>query len=365
MKNQIYLSDSFVFPSSSSLISSKYIFLKNEFQDYKFDHSNNFQKIKNDDNTNKIVDNYEIDDKNQEIMNTFHLFVQQHKIPPLKMKSEVLKLLKKEFLNALINENYAYSSKIDKLINELVQNAYKKKDFRQINKNKKIDHKIRKAQKKINKIDEKHNAILRNFLDLEETKLIELKRRQEKELSQFKELWASEDSLIPYDKPSPTLIELRKLQKTLALSKRFTESETIKKEVEALQQKEQKKALLKANESYQQSFNTLKYQHKKELQCFEDHRSRVCSYLNQQRDAEKIQYINMYKFYKRQQDERTLPNGKPSSKLKINKKVPISLYNDCPHTETNIIDQTYSFKQATAAQPLGIASIYPQGKRKK
>ena len=300
-----------------------------------------------------------------EIITASNSLLKKGSLPPFEIQGKVLQYLKSESLQAVQDCDYPRASKLDKAINKIVQETYRKrKGNRELRREKRVDKKVEKANYLLKREEEESQTIYNNFLKEEDDKLRIIKERHKKELEMLKEEWNKPETLLPYNKSSQKLLSLRRSQKVLALTKRYDEAERLKQHADEVQKKELKEAKEKAKSAYNQAKQTLIEQHKKELLCFSDHKQRLSTFLDLERKKAIAPYKNMASFYERQQSERSLPNGKPAPKINrassnagFAAKRATSMFDALPPTKPEIVAGVSKFKATPETHPLGLTSI--------
>jgi hypothetical protein len=112
----------------------------------------------------------------------------------------------------------------------------------------------------------------------------ELQARHAAEREELGRRWAASGSLLPYSKASPDLLKLRKMQKALALAKRFDEAKQVKRQAEAVQAGEARAAEKRAIAAVRAAERALAERQQREIACFEEHERRNLVYLERERE---------------------------------------------------------------------------------
>jgi hypothetical protein len=100
---------------------------------------------------------------------------------------------------------------------------------------------------------------------------------------QYEAKWNRAEALIPFSKASPELLRLRKMQKSLALTKRFGEARDLKEHANAVQEQEARAGEERAMGSVRAGFSALRERHRRELECFDGHKRTLVTYLELER----------------------------------------------------------------------------------
>jgi len=101
----------------------------------------------------------------------------------------------------------------------------------------------------------------------------------EKAQARYELKWQDPNALIPFSKPSPELLRLRKMQKSLALAKRFKEPRELKEKADAMQIEEARAGEERAKAAIRCGFQALRERQQKEIVGFDGHEERLVTFL--------------------------------------------------------------------------------------
>ena len=152
---------------------------------------------------------------------------------------------------ATINVNYTLSKNIEDIIIRLNSLVIQKKYVALKNQEvKSIYIQLSKAENVLSSLISQWNSKIEEF---NKTQSIYCKRLENNQLMRLEEYDGSQSNKLPpsFCKFSPTLLELRELEKRLVISKRYDEATRIHKEADLIQKKEeenQKKKFLEVNQ---------------------------------------------------------------------------------------------------------------------
>lgn len=205
-------------------------------------------------------------------------------IPPPEYQQDMCMQLRKETLNALVDQDYDLAAKLEDATN-LLTSTYvtqcRETEYNSYLTN--VNSRISEIQQKINHENNKWNKIFNTF-KAEQTKQREqLQQKHKDEMAQFEQNWGNAQYLMPYNKPSPQLLSMRKIQKSLALSKRFNDAKQVKERAEILQQQETEEAQRRAIAAMKNNYIAMMERQQKEMACFEEHEKRTELYLIDER----------------------------------------------------------------------------------
>jgi hypothetical protein len=100
-------------------------------------------------------------------------------------------------------------------------------------------------------------------------------QRHSEECEALKAAWARPEALLPFSKPSPALLQLRRRQKSLALARDYGEAKALKQECDRMLQEEAAAAGLRAAEAMRADFAQLCERQRREREGFAEH-TRAC-----------------------------------------------------------------------------------------
>lgn len=215
------------------------------------------------------------------IQNAMNRLIEYGEIPPSDIQKQVFYMMKREGVSAMINEEYDKAAKMEELqkyLRDLIQANYaQKKSEYAINA---IETKIRVAQNELDTETHEWKELLQTYKDRQKVELSKINERHKKEREMYHEKWTHDSMLIPFKKPSSQLIELRKVQKNLALIKNFAEAKAIKQKADELKKLETIEAEKRINQAIRTGYQTLLEKQKREIDCFEEHTRRTCDYIS-------------------------------------------------------------------------------------
>ena len=98
-----------------------------------------------------------------------------------------------------------------------------------------------------------------------ESKISELQSVQLQEVNEFKAKWQSEEFVRQFNKPSVRLLQLRDIEKKLALQRKYTEAKQMKKMADDVQKQEERDIQRQLQEKMRSDFTKLRQRHKSEI----------------------------------------------------------------------------------------------------
>jgi hypothetical protein len=113
-----------------------------------------------------------------------------------------------------------------------------------------------------------------------------VKQKRDAELREFQEKWERPEALWPYEKASLTLLQLRKRQKSSAISNNFGEARALKSSVERMRNDESAEARKRAAEAMKHEYALLKERQQNELEIWKQNWDRKKAALELEMNAE-------------------------------------------------------------------------------
>jgi hypothetical protein len=149
-----------------------------------------------------------------------------------------------------------------------------------------LKHRLSAATQRSQQITAAWNQQVADFKCEANEALGRMTARHEEEQREFQAEWSRPEALVPFSKQSPTLLHLRKMQKSLALAHDYAGAKLMKEECDQLAREESTAGGQRATEAMRSAFLQLKERQQREIECFVDHGRQHIANLQAQRDAE-------------------------------------------------------------------------------
>jgi len=147
-----------------------------------------------------------------------------------------------------------------------------------------LQQRLETAEQAQKDLSEHWNAIIQNCkAKASESRQCVVERHQA-EILAFEEAWSRPEAMLPFSKPSSKLLQIRKMQKSLALSRNFAEAKSLKQQAEQLQREESQAAEKRATQAMKLEYQQLMESHQRELECEELNWTRKLTVLETERD---------------------------------------------------------------------------------
>lgn len=215
-----------------------------------------------------------------DVQKAYNDLIMQGIIPPDNLKKDVLSLIKAQSVNAIMDEDYDFAEHLEEcsqmircvMHTEQYQSKREKVD-------KTIEQRLSKARQELEEENEEWDNVLYNFLESQNQEKEALIKKHQEARELYQDQWRDPAMMIPFNKPSTRLLQLRKIQKSLALTKKFAEAKRIKMQADDLALIEAEDAKRRAYDVIRKGYQTLLEQQAKEIECFDEHQRRSENYI--------------------------------------------------------------------------------------
>ena len=203
--------------------------------------------------------------------------------PPEKYALFLYKLLDKKRVEALVVSNYDLAEECD-MISSKIQKALKEKEI--ISKNDEIMGELYQRYKlltlKKKEIVKKYNTMVEEFKLDSAKKLDDIINKHKVEMEELREKWKNDDFLRQFNKPSTRLLQLREMEKSMAISKMYSKAKETKSIADQMQKEESQKAQQKIAAQMEKERSKLKLTHNKEILVHSEYEKKTIAKLQQE-----------------------------------------------------------------------------------
>lgn len=225
--------------------------------------------------------------KEDERITAYKELVNEGIAPPPHLVAPVQMMLHRAYLRAVKTENYDEGIKIDRAMK--INGSYIEEDLETQRKNDRtqtIHYRLSQAEKGYKDKEKEWKEIFTGFYQEQSQLREELKQRQQAEEDEFANKWADPHNFKDYNKPSPSLLQLRKIQKGFAMARDFENAKKVRKQADDLQRQETENAERKALNAMLLEHQKLQEKHHKEIICFDEKEKRTELFLSTNRESE-------------------------------------------------------------------------------
>lgn len=221
----------------------------------------------------------------EELAAALDAMLKRGKLPEFEMRPFVVTYAKEETIRTVINEDYERAAKIEKAIKEMM--ASLRRDEASLDCDQQtllLKNQLAAAQEQQQSLQTEFEKRITELKDSENKRLDELYERHEAERKAFEEDWARPQAVKAFSKPSSSLLQIRRMQKTHALAHDFEQAIRLKAAGDEMQREESHKASKLAQASMKVAYATLIEKQERELDCFMANGHRKLSILESERD---------------------------------------------------------------------------------
>ncbi|OHT16947.1 hypothetical protein TRFO_12838 [Tritrichomonas foetus] len=230
----------------------------------------------------------------EQLNEAYEEFKKRKQLPPYLMRDAVLDYARRQSLQFMVDENYDAAYKNDLSVNDLLLEYSKDSggyNTETITRN--LEARIEMAQQQRQKSNEKYQSRIQMMKEYEQQKLHQLEDLQEEERKQFEASCQKPEFLQKFSKPSTKLLQIRKIQKSLALAHKFEEAKDVKSEADQMQKAETVQAQRRAIEYIRSSYAQLLEKHQQQLECATENGKRKIRALEEQLNRENLANRNL------------------------------------------------------------------------
>jgi hypothetical protein len=128
-----------------------------------------------------------------------------------------------------------------------------------------ISERLKEAKSLLKEMEQEYKKTVKDIKFVEDQRKKDIERRQAFEREKFAKKWEDPSQLHTFNKPSAALLELREVQKKMALQNDFANAKIMKKRVQTLEKYETEDAENKAKEVMRLKFQAMMHRHSLEM----------------------------------------------------------------------------------------------------
>jgi hypothetical protein len=174
-----------------------------------------------------------------ELSTAYDAFKSDKTLPPFLMREQVLDFARQQSVDLMVQEDYDGAYRNDLIVGELLL-AYSRESggWAHNKQTSDLQARLQVAREKKGASQEKYERQLVALRAEERDRLAHLADMHVAERKDFEHTWQQRDKLARFAKPSVRLLQMRRIQKELALAHRFEDAKAIKVEADRLQARE-------------------------------------------------------------------------------------------------------------------------------
>ena len=230
----------------------------------------------------------ELDAENKRLLRKF---VKRGKIPYPGNRAQLIQYIQREKVNALVSQKFDeaqhYQTTLQKLQKAITDQELKDRNKQRLSS---LDAKLGVAQSSLQSIQKETARLLKEEQARQRDREKELRRKQDEELDAFQEHWNDIDFLKKFAKPSARLLQLKNMERSMILTKMFTQVQEVKRKIKELEKEESDKAQARAVQEMDKERKKILARHALEQRTFEQHCARQLETIKQNQEL-KMQSI--------------------------------------------------------------------------
>ena len=212
-------------------------------------------------------------------------FVKRGKIPHPTNRAQLIQYIQRQKVNALVSQRFEEAQNYQGTLMKL-QKAITDQELKDRNKQRlsSLDAKLGVATASLQSIQKETTSLLKEEQARHKERERELRRRQDEELDAFQAHWNDIDFLKKFAKPSARLLQLKNMERSMILTKMFTEVQDVKRKIKELEKEESEKAQARAVQEMDKERKKILARHALEQRTFEQHCARQLEMIKQNQE---------------------------------------------------------------------------------
>jgi hypothetical protein len=197
-------------------------------------------------------------------------FLRKGSLPSDEMRPELIRYARKTRAAAMVRMDYKFAEVIHGAIGAFI--AADRASLRRDNSavvTQELKDRLDEAESARKAIEQTWKIKFNDFEDRKQRSLETMKQRHDADIRQFEEKWENPGTLLPFQKPSSVLLQVRKMQKAFALANEFAEARKFRLSGERMIKDESREANKKAALAMQSEYETMIEHHERDLRVWQ------------------------------------------------------------------------------------------------
>ena len=229
----------------------------------------------------------------QELEGILDMVINKFVAPPTSLRVPIKQYINRKRVRAVLKGDYVEAELMDRANKALVLSLQQEKlKAHQDNSLDILYSRYQKLQADKQNMEEYWNNRIATFIEQDNQRLEELKRKHEEELEEFNAKWRDPLFLRQFNKPSTQLLQLREMEKARAVSRLYDKAREMKAIADKLQKEETVAAQRKINQQMVMDRDKLAQKHEKELIRHKEHQDKNILTLNKEKENNLKHIIN-------------------------------------------------------------------------
>jgi hypothetical protein len=224
----------------------------------------------------------ELDSENKYLYNNY---TRRDRLPDRDRRTQLIQHIQRQKVNAIVAHRFDEAQNYQTLLVSL-QDSISEQDVRQRNRARleDLDGKLQETNQKILGIKKETKHRLKTEVQEQAERRQQLVLKHGEELDDFEDHWNNPEFLMKFAKPSGRLLEMKRQERSMILTKLFGQAEVLKKKVHDLEKDESQVAQNRAVYEMDKARSKMLEKHHLELRNFEQHCARQLEIIRQEQD---------------------------------------------------------------------------------
>ena len=193
----------------------------------------------------------------------------------------------REKMDALINRDYDYLTKLESAILQLSHSENDEVFERSFDEHQSaLQEQQQNLKDQIKIVKKTYNDRINDQNEQKSQQISSLIQLHQQQIQEFGEKWQSPNHLRNYSRPSTHLLQLRHIEKKQALSKLYMDAKATKMQADALQAEEEAQMQVAVEAEMRKEFSALRDRQLKELSVLSQHHDTIIEQLEQKKSNE-------------------------------------------------------------------------------
>ena len=223
----------------------------------------------------------------EELDQALALMIKKKILPDAEIKSDVINYARNLSSEKMLLEQYDEAKKIDLAIDIMFTSIQQDINYseysRQYND---LRRRIETAKQRKQDVINRYDYMIEEENNSFQEKMDDLKEKHLQEIDAFEEYWSRPEIAQRFNKPSPSLSQLRRQQKSMALVHDYDNAKAVKKEADVKENQEKSEALKRIEMTIKSEYKQLMEKQNKEMICLQDNHDKNIANLQLNKDKE-------------------------------------------------------------------------------
>jgi TolA-binding protein len=225
-------------------------------------------------------------DTDAENRHLFNNYAKRGKLPPPEARAQLIQHMQRLKVNACVAQKFAeahqYQCLLAKFREEVEEQDVKERNAQRIGT---LNAQLRETAARIAALQKEIVQKQKDTVAQQKDQRAALIRQQQDEIAAFVDHWNDRNHLRKYAKPSGYLLEVKKTERAMCLTKMFDQADVFRRRVRELEKKESELARARAFEEMEKERDKLLAKHQTELEHFDIHAARCLENVKREQEV--------------------------------------------------------------------------------